>query len=266
MRYAVVGSGLAGLGACYFLKQKGCNVSLFNKKGTFASGIASGLLHPYPGKKGLLSKYGFEALNATIQLIDRVEELGEQVALRNGIMKDGELISSGITVFMDKYLKGLQKYLGLEVQEMGNLEHFDHVVYAMGAGFREYNFDLPIQYIKGQILTVASKEKWERSTIHNGHISPLAGGGYQIGSTYEHHFESDEPNLQAAWDYLEPRVTTFSPFTVLACKAAVRVAVKGSYLPIVKKIDDRSSIFTGLGSRGLLYHAYYGRHLADLIT
>lgn len=268
MRYAVVGAGLAGLAVAYFLRQKGCSVTIFDKSGVGAgaSGIASGLLHPYPGKKGLLSKYGFEALAATTDLLDRVEEQGEKVTLRNGIIKDGALISSGITVFMDRYLKGLLKYLNLTVEPMRNLDGFDHVVFAVGAGIREMHFDLPIQFIKGQILTVESSKIWERSVIDNGHVSPLPDGRYHIGSTYEHHFTSDEPDLAHAESYLAPRVKNFAPFNICSVSAGVRVSVKGSYLPIIKKIDDRVSVFTGLGSRGLLYHAYYGRLLANLIT
>lgn len=277
MRSAIVGAGLAGLAAGYYLKKQGHELTFFDRIGIGggASGIAAGLFHPYPGKKGLLSKYAEEAYPHTIELLDAAEKaLGKKVALRNGVMKGEWFIERGMTVFMDLYLQGLWKCLDAkliktQVTQFDTLDEFDCVVLALGGGFKEQNFDLPIQFVKGQALIVESDQTWERSVIGNGHISPTSDGNYQIGSTYEHHYRGDEPDLEVAKNYLKPRVETFLPpldtFRILKCISGIRVARKGSYLPIVEQVNDRLFVFTGLGSRGLLYHAFYGLHLANMV-
>lgn len=291
MHCAIIGCGLAGLSTGYFLKNKGIKLTFFDKVGLGggASKVASGLMHPYVGKKGLRSKFATEALEVSQMLIDQAEKaLGEKVALRNGIFRHnwegefedvkkingGSLIQSGITVFIDHYLQGLWKCLKSEliIDEVSlttDFSKYDRVIFALGGGFSNLALDLPLQFVKGQILTVKSDKKWERSVIGSGHISPLRNGNYQIGSTYEHHFRDDKADIDIAKSYLEPKVKTFLPplstFEIIECKAGIRVAVKGSYIPLVKKINERMFIFTGLGSRGLLYHGLYGRHLANLI-
>ncbi|MFI5334514.1 MAG: FAD-dependent oxidoreductase, partial [Chlamydiales bacterium] len=64
MKVAVIGAGLSGLATCYYLLELGYAVHLFDEKGVggAASGIACGLLHPYPGEEGKRSWRADEAL------------------------------------------------------------------------------------------------------------------------------------------------------------------------------------------------------------
>ena len=294
MHGAVVGGGLAGLGVAHALTKRGVRVDLFDKNGigSGASGIASGLLHPYPGKKGLKSKFADEGMAKTLSLINLAESvLGKKVALRNGILRknwepvewfddleqthQGILIKSGCTVYMKSYLKGLLLSLeGVEFfqKELMDKSDYDFVVYAMGKGMRSLDIE-GVQYVKGQILTCRSKIPFERSVIGSGHISPLEQEGmYHVGSTYEHHAKDDNPDQQVAISYLKPRIeefclkfNQFDVFDVVDCSCDVRVCMKGSYLPMVVQNAAREFIFTGLGSRGLLYHALFGEKLAEII-
>lgn len=52
---------------------------------------------------------------------------------------------------------------------------------------------------------------------------------------------------------------------VIDCKAALRVVPKGHYFPIAGRVKDNLWVLTGMGSRGLLYHAYLGKFLAEAI-
>ena len=118
MKIAIIGAGFAGLAAAYYLSEN-FQVTLFDLKGIGggASGISSGLLHPYPGEKGRRSWHAAKALEATRELLKVAEdELGRPVANYEGILKIGEcldpeedveqlssdtfLIKSGITVFL----------------------------------------------------------------------------------------------------------------------------------------------------------------------
>lgn len=289
---AIVGAGLAGLSAAFFLSQKGYKITLFDKDGIGkgASGIASGLCHPYPGRDGKLSKYGHESLEETKALLSYVEEktktrCAHKISfLRKNLpltlnypdleeTPEGILIHSGVVFAMPLYLESLFQtipnltFIQKKVSFQDDFAEFDAVIFAMGWGFQEEK-SLPFQYIKGQSLLAKSSITWERPILGNGHLIPLSDHLVLLGSTYEHHFENDLPDLEKAKKSLAPRLSSFLPFSTFEiCKASagIRVTQKGSYLPIIEKIGPNKFLFTGLGSRGLLYHARYGRLLADRI-
>lgn len=292
MRIAVVGAGLAGLAAACALKKRGHSLALYDRKGVGkgASGIASGLCHPYPGRGPKRSKYADAAMEAAYELVDLSEKvLGEKVALRNGILKrgwtpyewyndlkqtdEGILVTSGMTIFMPKYLEGLFRFLD-EPLHVGEVdlerlqEEYDRVVLAIGAGIFAFPFSLPIAKNKGQILTFLTKKAPERSISGDGHISPLGNGRVQIGSTYEHDFTGEEVEEGKAQTLLLPKVEKFiniEDLTYESTSAGMRVAVKGSYLPLLRQVGDKMIVVTGFGSRGLLYHALYGKLVAELL-
>ena len=146
-KVAIVGAGFSGLSVCYHLLQKGETVTIFDGKGIGggASGIASGLLHPYPGASARLSWKGEEALAEAKSLL---EVVGPEVYKETGILRlalnekqekafqqraeeredlewwdaaqchafapgihylPGIFVKSGITVHASLYLKGLWK-------------------------------------------------------------------------------------------------------------------------------------------------------------
>lgn len=294
MRVAVVGAGLAGVAVCHYLRQRGADVVLFDHKGIGqgASGMPSGMFHAYPGKQGVRSKHADEAMKLTSDLITLAEVHADQVvALKNGVFRidwtpkedhsdlvkvdGGVLITSGMTVYFGAYIFGLFTSMqGLVFEKRAFKKEdegdFDAVVWATGAGVMQFEGVLPVQLVKGQALIMKHPSQvWERSVIGIGHLSPLPDGLVQIGSTYEHHFADLNPDPDVAMKYLKPRVETFLPplseFELIRVVAGGRVAQKGSYLPITKQLDAKNWVYTGLGSRGLLYHAYCGRHLANLI-
>ena len=144
-KIAIIGAGFSGLALAYHLLQLKQEVTLFDGRGIGGgtSGIASGLLHPYPGEGAPLSWKGAEGLAATQKLLKIV---GKEVYKETGILRlalnekqekafrkraeeredvewwdakrchrfvkgshylPGIFISSGITVHSPLYLKGL---------------------------------------------------------------------------------------------------------------------------------------------------------------
>src|SRR3990172_76055 len=90
MKVAVVGAGLAGLGAAYFLTELGAEVTVFDAQGigAGASGVCSGLLHRYPGISALPSRESSAALVHAHELIALAEtEAGTPLAAREGILR-----------------------------------------------------------------------------------------------------------------------------------------------------------------------------------
>ncbi len=289
MRIAVVGAGLAGLGVSYFLKKLGHDLTLFDELGigSGASGIPIGLCHPYLGRNGKPSKFADEAIKATKELIAAAEQAsGKKLADQTGILRfdwtpfewysdlekrgDAILIKSGMTVLLGEYVKALYSSFSdvALVKKKYSGEEFDRVIFACGSGMRE--FGLPLTFVKGQVLIGSTERPLERSEMRaKGHLSRISETRVQLGSTYEHHYASSAPDLEVAKKDLSEKWDAFFPhrddFVVKECWAGIRACVKEGYLPIVEKISEKAFVFTGLGSRGLLYHAYYGRHLANMV-
>lgn len=283
-KIAVVGAGFAGLAAAYFLLEK-YQVTLFDHQGIGggASGISSGLLHPYPGEKGRRSWHADEAMAATRQLLEIAQhEINEPVAHFGGILKIGEctsagpdveklcdgtyLIHSGVTVFPKAYLPGLwkaceKKGAQLEIKKIESLKElkaFDTVLLAAGGGIRAFSecHDLTVNFLKGQVLTCTLEKPLERSISSKIYQAITQDPHkYHRGATYEREFTDELPDLETAVRLLKPDTT------VLDCQAGIRVTNPAHYFPILQQIDPKTWIITALGSRGLLYHAYFGQKI-----
>jgi len=115
---------------------------------------------------------------------------------------------------------------------------------------------------KGQLLDIHLKEPMQ-STIAKGYLAKGIDT-YHWGSTYESCYESELPDAKTALAILEKNEFPFtSSPEVISCRAGIRLTRKGHYVPIATKIEKRVWWFGALGSRGLLYHAYLGRKIAE---
>jgi glycine/D-amino acid oxidase-like deaminating enzyme len=284
----VVGAGFAGLAAAYFLSQK-YQVTVMDQQGigAGASGVSSGLLHPYPGEKGRRSWEADEALEKTRYLLQLSEEaLGQPVAIYNGVLRKGSLlnpgadviplgpqeylITSGMTVFASLYLEGLAKSLqqkGVEFvtgtfKNLSTLDRYEAVVLAVGSGLRSLSEKelVNVNYVKGQVLCCRLQQPLERSISSKVYIAltpnPLE---CHLGATYERDVINQEVNMSKAIELLKP------PYPVLDCKAGIRVTNPAHYFPILYQISSRVVLITALGSRGLLYHALMAHRAAALL-
>ncbi len=304
MKVAIIGAGLAGLAVAWHLQDRKAEVSLFGPLGGGASGVSTGLLHPFPGKMALPSWKAKEGMQATFKLIDAAEKsLGKLVANRSGIFRfalqsiqrekfclrpewrekspiaaaenlPGLWISEGTTVYSRLYLEGLFQaclakgvhFNETKIKSLKTLSQFDRVVLA--AGHETLRFlDLPLEPVKGQALLCRYKEPLPLSLIGNGHITPTEDPQLcQVGSTYEHNFTDVLPHKKVIPELLA-KVTVFYPpakdFEVVEVRAGIRLGKKGISKPYVAQVDPRTWVFTGLGSRGLLYHAFLGKSIAS---
>ena len=91
MKIAIVGAGFAGLSIAWnLLAQLPCEVMIFDPKGIGggASGIATGLLHPYVGEQGRRSVLADEGMQASKELIAEVEKrINAPIALHERIIR-----------------------------------------------------------------------------------------------------------------------------------------------------------------------------------
>lgn len=316
-KIAIIGAGFSGLGVCYHLQQMGGDITVFDGKGAGggASGIASGLLHSYPGETARLSWKGEEGLAATRELLSLV---GPDVYKETGILRfaltekqekafkeraeerediewwgaekchmfapgshylPGIFIRSGITVHASLYLKGLWKVceeqgarLIKQNVSLSDLKEFDQVVLAAGGGVRAFEAGraLDLRFNKGQILVCQKPKYWKEksSVIGKGYLamSEREDRCY-LGSTYERDYMTEQPCLGTATDLILKQIGKFIPstgaFKVEGCHADIRVSNRKSYHPIAQKLDEKLFVLTAMGSRGLLYHSYLGKVLAE---
>jgi glycine/D-amino acid oxidase-like deaminating enzyme len=322
-KIAIIGAGLAGLSVAWHLLQRSSplEIVVFDARGVGggASGVSTGLLHPFVGRQALRSWRADEGMEATRELLAVAEEaMGRSVAEATGILRlaidgsqkkyfrkradeDGEAlwlepeqvvekvpfaaavpglwIPSGMTVYSRLYLEGLWKacaekgasFEARAISSLGELSSFDAVVVATGASALEFPecAHLPLEPVKGQTLLCRWPESLGCSVVSHGHISPTEDPELcQIGSSYEHNFTSLLPDERAASELLKKAALFYPPakdFSVVEQRVGVRMTLIEGYRPIVAQIAPKAWVFTGLGSRGLLYHALLGRELAHIV-
>ena len=294
MKIGIVGAGFAGLAAAVWAVRLGCEVTVFDAVGVGggASGIASGLLHPYPGKDLKKSKKADEAMEASLELVGLAEKVLDCGVAKRGLVRraidekqrelfqkraeehedlewDGELkILSGWTIDVDLYLKGLWQFCEgkgarLVKKKVGDVpKGYDAVILAAGYGMRDFG-GLELKWNKGQLLECVSKEK--ASVIGDGYLA--VGKRCFLGSSYEHGFTSTEPDLEKAKELILPRAKKYlAEVEVLGVRSGVRVSKKGDYYPVAKEVEKGVYALTGFGSRGLLYHALLAKELIAQVS
>lgn len=197
------------------------------------------------------------------------------------IPSPGLFIESGGIVNCPLYLKGLWlacqstgcvKFEQTEIRQLSQLNNYDCIVITAGSATNNIKDlqSLPIQLIKGQVLEF----NWPLG------LAPLPcainSQAYLLmkpssntciaGSTYERQFENAEPNLQIAIQDILPKLHAFfphiQPSSLIDCRAALR-AIPTNRRPLLKRISEKAWVLTGMGSKGLLYHALYARALVN---
>ncbi len=278
MRVAVVGAGYAGLAVTWYLLQEDMDVTLFDG-GEGASHVSTGLLHPAPGRRALPTWRADEGMKAAVELLE-VASHERPVFIRNGILRiatteeqkkdfggDFLWVPEGITVFSRLYLTGLKKackkatFVSRWISHLQELDSFDAIVLTTGAQTVQF-FDLPLKRILGQSLLCRWKKPLSISLLSHSHITPTEDPEFcQIGSTYEH---TEKPDPEKARKLLEQCAFFYPPardFEIVEMQSGIRIAPKMGYRPIVAKVTPKTWVFTGLGSRGLIYHAFLSKTL-----
>lgn len=280
MKIAIIGAGYAGLAVAWNLLQKQLDVTVFDG-GPGASHISTGLLHPAPGRHAVPTWRAEEGMKATLTLLE-IASIERAVFERNGILRiatteeqrkdfggDTLWIPEGITVYSRLYLAGLKQackraqFVNYWVENLQELDAFDAIVLTTGAETLRW-VDLPLNCTIGQTLICKWKERLPMSLLSHGHITPTEDPELcQVGSTYEH---TKEPDPKKALELLQKAALFYPPardFEVVEIRSAVRIAPKIGYRPIVAQVAPKTWVFTGLGSRGLIYHALFAKTLSD---
>lgn len=191
-------------------------------------------------------------------------------------------IKSGLTIYAKKYLQGLwlacqERGAKLEMQaihSLAALKDFDGIVVAIGGGYKSLIevSSLPFSLIKGQQLELEWPEALKPlPTVLNAQLYCLMHEDQKsctVGSTFERDFKHASADVAYAKAEILAKLKELYPplvhARILHCHAAVRVSAPGRR-PWLQKAGTNCWVFSGLGSKGLLYHALYGKRLADMI-
>jgi glycine/D-amino acid oxidase-like deaminating enzyme len=196
------------------------------------------------------------------------------------VPEPGILIKNAYAVDSRKYLEGLKNYTinrgalwyKRRVLSLKELSNFDAVIVAMGAytaSLPELSH-LPIRRIKGQILRL----NWPKNipslqfpiSSRAYFVPDKDGTSCTVGATYERNFHNLEPDLGKALEYLQPLMKgifrDLSAVDVAECYSGCRASTP-NHMPLLTRESKNTWVITGMGSKGLLYHALYSKRLVN---
>lgn len=183
------------------------------------------------------------------------------------------LKARGIPILANNAPKSISNNQSWQIELSNSTIQAQHLVFATGHYITESSFWdwLPVNLIKGQVAKFESSSvlSFSHSISSLGYIARLGTPNTFIqGSTYEHDFEHLNPD-QEGENYLRKRMRRTLPqleksSTVINQWAGVRTSTP-NYKPILGEHPNYKNlhVFTGLGSKGLLYGKFLAEHYAD---
>lgn len=277
MKIAIIGGGFAAKASAHFLSTKH-EVSVFDDERGGASGVAAGLLHKFVGMHCKKNLFADEAFKLSLEIIGPKTKTGlirkaqspEQAVWFQTAAKtypdEIKQLDSGTIFIEDAWVVDCPSYLAdlkktkRTIHSLDELSDFDKIIVAAGADTKDFA-DLPLSRVRGQLLALSGAPLPSCPTSSQIYAIPFKGE-LILGATYERGEKLDAK--QELLPKLETLLPDFQLEKVLQVKEGYRASLPGR-MPLVKAINDKTWIFTGLGSKGLLYHAYFAKQLADSI-
>lgn len=194
----------------------------------------------------------------------------------------GIFIKTGLTVNCPLYLEGLWKacarmgaiWKSANINSLQELKEFDLIIVAAGALCKKFTelHHLPLIFIKGQLIEIEYPENFDFPDLPvNSYYYLLKHPTKKCciaGSTFEREFSNSDPDLTTAVAKISPAIELLFPgfksSKILDCQTGIRVSTP-SHRPIYGKCSDKVWYFTGMGSKGLLYHALFAEELVKCI-
>lgn len=194
----------------------------------------------------------------------------------------GLWIRQGLTIYSPLYLQGLwqacaqrgAQFAQRTITSLTDVKNFDLTIVTAGADILrlpELSF-LPLSKVQGQVLELAWPAHYPPLACPlNSHVYILmteAGTSCLVGATYERGYQEPITNLEIAKREILPKAFELFPplkeTTIVNCYAGMR-AVTLHHRPLVQRLSPSQWVLTGMGSKGLLYHALFARELVDAI-
>ena len=189
----------------------------------------------------------------------------------------GIFIESAHIVKTKLYLEGLWAackkknvlWIKDKIDSLTQLVSFDVIIVTNGASIIKLPelSHLPIQPIKGQILEISWPDTLKIPLSSNAYLVPgNRPNTCFLGATFERNFNTEKADREHAAAYLKPKLQEIFPslndIEIVNCYSGVR-ASGPKHLPLIKRETENVWVLTGMGSKGLLYHALYAKELVD---
>ncbi|MFV1885107.1 MAG: NAD(P)/FAD-dependent oxidoreductase [Balneola sp.] len=207
----------------------------------------------------------------------------------------GVWLPIGLTVDIGTYLNAFVDYLGglglksffNQSYSLSEKENYwliectqatkikaDNLVFATGASTCSFSFwkNLPIHLVKGQLAVMKADTplSFKHAVSAQGYNASLDTKQFVIGSTYEHNFDHEDIDVKEL-EYLLNRFKKVLPKLHLDSRvihqwSGIRVSTPNR-MPILGEHPEYSHcfVFTGLGSKGLLYSRYLSELMKDFL-
>ncbi len=282
-RIAIIGAGMTGLAAAYFLR--GQSVEVFDEHGIGggASGICGGLIHPY---RGLVaseeSRAAFGKAKALIgpflksplirmekrkdlapeinfySTCDASEWTAERICGPAMVFKEGGVVDTP-AYLQDLFRRSGAKLISEKVESLTDLSAFDAVVIATGAAMGEL-VSLPHEVVYGRAL-IYKCAPMPSGVLGPAYFAPLAEQ-CTVGATFEHELDPKKlADLKERAEGMAPELKRL-PKPDVVIGARLRGPARR---PFVERIAPGVWAAGGAGARGLLYHASLGQRVAKEI-
>ncbi|MFI5344241.1 MAG: NAD(P)/FAD-dependent oxidoreductase [Chlamydiales bacterium] len=215
--------------------------------------------------------------------VEWLESPQSQALVKGCVPFPGLWIQNGLTVYPQLYLQGLWTAcmrLGAQFEKrhltsLSELKGFSLCIVAAGAAIRSISElkDLPLKSVKGQVLEL----EWPHALPKlpcalNSHIYILmkpSKASCLVGATYEKEFADASFDLEIARREILPKAALMLPplseARIIGGNAGLR-AVSPNHLPFIKQVNSKTWVLTGMGSKGLLYHALMAKELVQAIS
>ena len=190
----------------------------------------------------------------------------------------GIFIPCGVQVDCALYLDALFKaslvnavtFKIATISSREELEDFDLVIFTVGTGFSAISglTHPPIHAVKGQLLELEYDKMIPYAISSQAYVAQMQPRYIVAGSTYEHSWTTTEPDVTTCEQEIREKLRQFSPsfaeLRLLSCKAGFR-ATTADKRPFITKSDPKCWCLGGLGSKGLLYHAWLAKSLCSAL-
>lgn len=194
----------------------------------------------------------------------------------------GLWIKKGLTIYSSLYLQGLwqacdqqkAKFERRTIHSLEELKDFDFTIITAGAETLRLPelATLPLSLVKGQVLEFSwPRNRAPLSCALNSHVYLLmteSRTSCLVGATYERGYQTASLDLSVAEREIFPKAFELFPplkeASLLNCYAGMR-AVSSQHRPLLQQLSSSQWILTGMGSKGLLYHALFAKELVQKI-
>lgn len=194
----------------------------------------------------------------------------------------GLWIKKGLTIYSSLYLRGLWQsctqagaiFEQRTIRSLKELQDFDLTIVAAGAETLQLPelTSLPLTQVKGQVLEFSwPRNRAPLTCVLNSHVYLLmteTKTSCLVGATYEKGHQTALVDLaKATIDILPKAYELFPPLreaSLMNCYTGMR-AVAPYHRPLMERLSPSQWILTGMGSKGLLYHALFAKELVQKI-